>query len=162
MSDSNYNSYQHNNRSIYDHELGLDNNRIDNNNENNNENDVIMIESKTQYSSLCHFITFIMLISSIVSIGLMSKSFIVYSFDSKIILYRVYIPFCFFVNRFFHRIYGRIDIDFRWSNAEGGGHTPIDLTPCAPPLPLHRKIDLPPSFTNRQAKCYIHTMMDPF
>lgn len=74
MSDSNYNSYQHNNRSIYDHELGLDNNRIDNNNDNNNENDVIMIESKTQYSSLCHYITFIMLISSIVSIGLMSKS----------------------------------------------------------------------------------------
>ena len=73
MSDNYNNSYQQNNgRSLYDHELG----RIDNNNDNNNENenDIIMIESKTQYSSLCHYITFIILISSIVSIGLMSKS----------------------------------------------------------------------------------------
>ena len=51
----------------YDHELGY-------NNVDNDDNDIITIESKPQYLSLCHYISFIILISSIVSIGLMSQS----------------------------------------------------------------------------------------
>ena len=73
-SNSNDNSYQ--NRS-YDHELGYSD--FDNDNDNiyqnrSNDNDIEYIESKKQYSSLCHYISFIILISSIVSIGIMSQS----------------------------------------------------------------------------------------
>ena len=71
-SNSNDNSYQ--SRS-YDHELGYSDFDNDNSYQNrSNDNDIEYIESKKQYSSLCHYISFIILISSIVSIGIMSQS----------------------------------------------------------------------------------------